>query len=373
MKIAFFTPIYQLPDSPARGSGGVISNRVLMERLAQEHELLVHAAYSDVVGYHRIGPPAGGYELSGMLLATTHSRFKRFLAAKAWRTEAIRRALEFKPDIVLAATSGLHTALELRRMTGVPVIAIVRAVEHLRQSEGGNWNARRELQWGRSDTSALDECDAIVFCSEFLRDVYKPHVPRPELVVVYPPLDLSLSTNRWDGSTERVLLIGDSHRKGWDVLEDLASHDTARIYMHTGRSPVSAANREASGLQALGWVGDREELFGRCDVIVAPSRQEPFGRVAVEALSQGKAVLVSNTGGLPEAVSREPALIVDGWEWSEWLKGLNWLREHPDEARAAVARARNEVEKFEAERQYSTLVSLIQRVSEDDTPTPPLR
>ena len=39
-----------------------------------------------------------------------------------------------------------------------------------------------------------------------------------------------------------------------------------------------------------------------CEVFVIPSRQEPFGIVALEAFAAGKKVVASKTGGLAEIV-----------------------------------------------------------------------
>lgn len=48
---------------------------------------------------------------------------------------------------------------------------------------------------------------------------------------------------------------------------------------------------------------DVDRFFERCDVVVVPSRfAEPFGRMAIEAMNHGKAVIVAGHGGLVEIV-----------------------------------------------------------------------
>jgi glycosyltransferase involved in cell wall biosynthesis len=60
----------------------------------------------------------------------------------------------------------------------------------------------------------------------------------------------------------------------------------------------------------------KEEFYRRVDTVVVPSQwDEPFGRVAAEAVGSGAAVLVSNVGGLPEAVAHAPAAdVVDEYQ-----------------------------------------------------------
>jgi glycosyltransferase involved in cell wall biosynthesis len=52
----------------------------------------------------------------------------------------------------------------------------------------------------------------------------------------------------------------------------------------------------------LGFVPNAAEIMSLMDVVVIPSVWEPFGMVAAEAMSVGRAVVVSRVGGLPEVV-----------------------------------------------------------------------
>jgi glycosyltransferase involved in cell wall biosynthesis len=53
-----------------------------------------------------------------------------------------------------------------------------------------------------------------------------------------------------------------------------------------------------------GWVGHKElaEIAKQASIQLVPSRYEPFGIVALEAIAAGCPVVASRTGGLPEAV-----------------------------------------------------------------------
>jgi glycosyltransferase involved in cell wall biosynthesis len=55
-------------------------------------------------------------------------------------------------------------------------------------------------------------------------------------------------------------------------------------------------------LQVTGFVPDVAAWMAASDLVVCPSRDEPFGLVVVEALALGRCVLVSDSGGPAEIV-----------------------------------------------------------------------
>ncbi|MEM1521238.1 MAG: glycosyltransferase [Candidatus Korarchaeum sp.] len=59
---------------------------------------------------------------------------------------------------------------------------------------------------------------------------------------------------------------------------------------------------------------DYLRLMSSVDVVLVPSQIEPFGLVVLEALSLGKAIVASNTGGIREIVDGLGALVEPGDE-----------------------------------------------------------
>jgi len=59
----------------------------------------------------------------------------------------------------------------------------------------------------------------------------------------------------------------------------------------------------ADRVRFLGLRRDIPSVLAACDVLVIPSTAEPFGRVAIEAMSLGKPVVGTRAGGLPEVVA----------------------------------------------------------------------
>ena len=58
----------------------------------------------------------------------------------------------------------------------------------------------------------------------------------------------------------------------------------------------------AAGVERYGWVENGPGLMRHLDVLVLPSRQEPFGTVLAEAMAVGTPVVATRVGGLAEVV-----------------------------------------------------------------------
>jgi len=81
----------------------------------------------------------------------------------------------------------------------------------------------------------------------------------------------------------RIVLVGDD------------PYDSAPDY--------AAQVRESSDVEHIPWVADGAAVMRHLDVLVAPSRQEPFGTVLAEAMAAGTPVVATRVGGLAEVVA----------------------------------------------------------------------
>ncbi len=221
---------------------------------------------------------------------------------------------------------------------GLPWVVTVHATEHGRH---GGFIARPP----QSTIHALErrmvrDADHVITCSGWMHDHVAAvfGVPRGAITTLPNGIDLAALVDERaraptadDGALrvrlapdgERLVLLAGRlvHEKGFDLaLDALAAiirgpvnHDDPRAmrFVVAGAGPAEAelhAQSRRLGLDLhgrfLGWVDDEtlHALYRVCDVCVVPSRYEPFGIVALEAMALGCACIVADTGGLREIV-----------------------------------------------------------------------
>ncbi|MEW6359808.1 MAG: glycosyltransferase family 4 protein [Planctomycetota bacterium] len=95
----------------------------------------------------------------------------------------------------------------------------------------------------------------------------------------------------------------------------------------------------------LGWRSDVKDIIADSDVIAVPSKAEPLGRVALEAMALGKSVVGTRAGGLPEVVAdSETGRLVPPGDADALAEALREVLSDADRAaamgRAGLARVR---------------------------------
>ncbi|HCK99155.1 MAG TPA: hypothetical protein DHW42_03505, partial [Candidatus Marinimicrobia bacterium] len=81
--------------------------------------------------------------------------------------------------------------------------------------------------------------------------------------------------------------------------------------------------KNLTNVKFFGYRTDLPEIFADCDIFVLTSLNEGFGRVLVEAMASGLAIIATKVGGVPE-------IITDG------INGLLIPSDKPDEPSQAI-------------------------------------
>ncbi len=157
--------------------------------------------------------------------------------------------------------------------------------------------------------------------------------------------------------------------KGVDVLLD-----AAHIYENSGIGKVTTCiagngdlldnlveQAEDLGLQNMHFLGhvDHENLrkfYSVADVSTVPSRREPFGLVAVEALACGCPIVATNNGGLADIVIPEVGTLVAVDDAEELANGILQELQHPDKLARRLLAAQYAKDRYSQEKNTVLLV-----------------
>lgn len=175
----------------------------------------------------------------------------------------------------------------------------------------------------------LRDADAVTACSNSLLKLAAGLEPAVlhKGVVIHNGVDVARFGDQTTHLRPRpyVLAYGRlTHKKGFDLLFDAfaqlgGEHRDTELVLAGAGEELPALERQA---RRLG-IAERVAFFGRasarevrrllngCLFLVVPSRQEPFGIVALEGMAAGKAVIATRVGGLQEVVPQPPNLLVE--------------------------------------------------------------
>jgi len=168
-------------------------------------------------------------------------------------------------------------------------------------------------------------------------------------------VDLSDFRSRFAAPSEKIVFyVGRLvYEKGLQVLIEavpqvLAQHPEAKFVI-TGTGGMSDSLRQQADALEVGtqvsFTGfisddDRNKLFKVADCAVFPSLYEPFGIVALEAMSAKTPVVAAETGGLKEVVEHgETGITVYPGSAESLTWGIVHTLQHPEWARARVVNA----------------------------------
>lgn len=157
----------------------------------------------------------------------------------------------------------------------------------------------------------------------------------------------ALDRLRQQGIDTTLTICGDGPERG--ALEGQARRAGLKNFVHFG-----------------GWT-DPEELamhYRRSEILLVPSRYEPFGIVALEAIASGCPVVAANTGGLPEAVG-DCGILVAPDDAQELAHGIERAL-HPDVRKTLRSSMPAHVDRHRIDRIATDYLHLLRRVVQKD-------
>lgn len=163
----------------------------------------------------------------------------------------------------------------------------------------------------------LDRYDCVIALSEYWREYFTQtfDLGHKTFKVNNIVARAEASGERKEGPV-RFLFLGElGHRKGiFDILKGIADAGLTGFHLTVGGNGETerfCSEVERLGLsdrvEFVGWVtGDRkDELLRECDVLMLPSFNEGLPISILEAMANGKAVITTPVGGIPEVIEND--------------------------------------------------------------------
>jgi len=243
---------------------------------------------------------------------------------------AIKRAVEeFKPDIIHSQHIWLLSWLAIE--TGIPYIVTAHGTDLMGYQKGSRFRkyadeaalgAKRIITISNDNNKLVREL--FPACSDrvvLMQNGYDTERFFPE------PISRDQVQRMFDLTLKKkfVLFVGKlAHFKGVDVLLEAARlYESERpdeiVTVIAGDGELAAQlqkQAKESKLKDVHFMGhlacmQLRNLYSTADVSVVPSRREPFGLVAIEALACGCPVVATNQGGLTDIINEKVGALVD--------------------------------------------------------------
>jgi glycosyltransferase involved in cell wall biosynthesis len=264
---------------------------------------------------------------------------KRRMTCGGIAVESFRDLEEFKqilrhyqPDVVLSSLDIIYESVRLTRSFGVPNFIFLDSYEYCEPT------TPEKLMGGLSPTKsypspeeakfAVMSADRVLVCSKHLENkIAKSHGVDCE--VVYPafePAKVLLKNFLPDSGGFITGICGFPH-KGIEIFHELCRRFERERFLLIGNLvPEWQAKFQQCTNVTIGPSAPIKKVLAQSKIVLVPSQwEEPFGRIAVEAMVNGIPTLASFTGGLKEIVGRSALGVRDFRSADAWENKLRQL------------------------------------------------
>jgi glycosyltransferase involved in cell wall biosynthesis len=253
---------------------------------------------------------------------------------------ALPSALDGASCVHLHSLALAEIAVAMRRRFGARLVSTVHTQPWLELP----CDPRRRF-WLDVQTRVLAACDRVVFLSDAERTAAEALFPRLPAVHVVPhgvpppPADVP-----GFGARRHVIFAGRCTRsKGVDLLADcirrVRLRRNVRFLVATGHGDAGGAAAIAriardhgDSCEITGWLS-RDAIDARLAqalLALVPSRYEPFGLIALEAMRMGTPVVAANVGGLRETAGAGGGVVLDTSDAQVWADVILRVTEDVD-------------------------------------------
>jgi len=198
--------------------------------------------------------------------------------------------------------------------------------------------------------NVLKNADYIIAVSRYLkREVVNLGVEESKVRVIYAGISFSFSNEKEKkGKEKRAVYIGSLvKQKGVDILlKAFKDIDGELFIIGDGKERDSLEKIAGKKVYFLGEMENLDKIFSKASVLILPSREEGFGLVLLEAMSNGIPVIATRVGGIPEIINNKNGLMVEIENVEELRKAISLILNNRKIAKKFSSFGRKTAKKF---------------------------
>jgi len=300
-----------------------------------------------------------------------------FESVPVWTPMSLRRLIGgIGPDLVHAQTSRAHTHawLAARFMRDAPPLVVSRRVAF---ATSGGFIARRKYLTGVEHYVPISEAAAAGLRSAGVPEERMTIIPSGVKVSAFRDAEGDRSLLAGWGATGTGAVIGTvaalEREKGLDVLVRaarlLVSDHGDCIFVVIGEGAERGGLKRLIGREGLeGRVvlaeptGRLEEVLPLFTLFVLPSLVEGMSTSLVAAMASGRAIVASRTGGIPEVVGNDAAVLVPPGDEEALARAIGALLSDPQRRSELGRNASRRAERFDIDGTIDATISLYRAI-----------
>ena len=371
-------------DNYDHGTGGAeMSIQALAHQLAMRgHEIKVFQRDENVSSYDDGPVHVHTYPLTSPRFIRDRDR-DTMRWNRLWGPKLHEFLEAYPADLIITQNRLLYSTVEVATKRNIPVVVFVRAFSMFcpmqfstrealhecdrRCKECIPWRMRLKFKLIHRNLAQYEEGlrkgTLLLANSNYMRKVIRRFYDiRAE--VVYPTVD----EKRYETHTserDRVLFVKPQYVKGLPIFIQVARRMPDTRFLVAGKTAHQARTKlkGLDNVECMGWVKDMRAAYARTRVLLGPSIwPEPFGRIFVEAASNGIPSVASARGGIPEAVGKGGILIDDIFDINRWVEALRKL-EDPDVYTSYAGNAHKNAKLFSSEASLAQFIESVRKVT----------
>jgi glycosyltransferase involved in cell wall biosynthesis len=260
-----------------------------------------------------------------------------------------------------------EAAKTLSKELKLPLITTIHGTEY-----GRNAGIYTELQKfiHNKELQLIQSSQQLIVCSEFMKEEIKEVFNASEDKMSIIPNGVRIEKQKDDSNHHLHPILQKEKRKiifsigrlvqekGFDLLIEAASKMNRKdiCFVLAGNGPMYQEyerlikrHKLEDVIYLIGFISDqqRNQFFERSTIAIFPSRYEPFGIVALEAMTFSKPIIVSETGGL-RGINKhlKTGLFMEPDNVENLVEQIEWILSCPEVAQEMAANGKYLVEYY---------------------------